>query len=105
MKKEIYSSHLFPYNDILTKEIESWYIYAEYLRKQDSELFGQMLNNCHKYAPAITAKGNDYSTISLFMTILLELHKNILINGIKKDDSITYNLFEDCNYYGNKDGE
>jgi hypothetical protein len=50
MKEEISSSYssynLFPYDDIVTKEIESWNSYVASLRKQDKELFYEMLNRC-----------------------------------------------------------
>jgi hypothetical protein len=81
VKKEISSSNLFPYNDIITKEIESWKGYADCLRKQDRELFYKMLNSCYKYSAAITAKGNEQyssSTSSVIMSILLEHHTNLL---------------------------
>jgi len=82
MKEEISSSfssssNLFPYDDIITKEIESWKSYADCLRKQDRELFYKMLNSCYKYSSAITTKGKEYSTTSVLMSILLE-HKYLL---------------------------
>ena len=85
-------SNIFPYNDILTKEIESWQSYAECLRKKDREIFNTMLKNCYKYSQAINAKGKDYSTSSLLMTILLEHHKITLNNQIKKNDIVNYNI-------------
>ena len=61
MKDKIYSSNLFPYSDIITKEIESWKSYADCLRKQDRKLFYEMLNSSYKYSSAITVKGKEYS--------------------------------------------
>lgn len=78
MNKETFSYNLFPYDDIVTKEIESWKSYADYLRKQDKEMFYEMLNRCYKYSSAITAKGKEYSTASVLMSILLEHHKRML---------------------------
>ena len=72
------SSNLFPYDNIITKEIGSWKSYADCLRKQDRELFYKMLNSCYKYSPAITVQGKEYSTTSVLMSILLEHHKNLL---------------------------
>ena len=48
------SSSLFPNEDILTKEeIESWKSFGDSLSsKEDRELFGNMLNDCYKYATA-----------------------------------------------------
>ena len=81
MNKEKSSYNLFPYDDILTKEIESWKSYVDCLRKQDKELFYEMLNRCYKcykYSSAITAKGTEYSTTSILMSILLEYNKYLL---------------------------
>lgn len=83
VKEEILplSSNLFPYNDIVTKEIESWQSYADCLRKQDRELFYDMLKNCYKYSLAINAKVKEDSfstTTSVIMSILTEHHKNLL---------------------------
>jgi hypothetical protein len=50
---------LFPNEDILTKEIESWKGFANSLSsKEDRELFGNMLNDCYKYAAAINQRVN-----------------------------------------------
>jgi hypothetical protein len=70
--------NLFPYDDIVTKEIDSWKSYADCLRKQDRELFYKMLNRCYKYSSAITTKGKEYSTTSVLISILLEHHRNLL---------------------------
>lgn len=79
MKEEKSSSYnLFPYDDIITREIESWKSYADCLRKQDRELFYKMLNSCYKYSSAITTKGKENSTTSILMTILLEHNKHLL---------------------------
>jgi hypothetical protein len=48
---------LFPNEDILTKEIESWKSFADSLHVDNRELFMSMLNDCYKYAIAINAKG------------------------------------------------
>jgi hypothetical protein len=48
---------LFPEEDILTKEIESWKGFADRLQDEDSETFMKMLNDCYKYSKAINAKG------------------------------------------------
>lgn len=72
-------SSLFPYQDILIKEIETWKSYANCLIKKDRELFEQMLTSCYKYSSSINAKGEDYSTESLLMSILFEQYKKIFI--------------------------
>ncbi len=68
-------NQLFPYQDILTKEIESWRNYSDCLLQKDRDLFKEMLTNCYQYTPSINAKGKEYSTESLLMTILFELYK------------------------------
>lgn len=83
VKEEILSSssNLFPYNDIITKEIESWKSYADCLRKHDRELFYDMLKSCYKYSSAINAKvKEDYfsTTTAVIMSVLIEQYKNLL---------------------------
>jgi len=54
---------LFPNEDILTKEIESWKGFADNIRSEkDRQLFNKMLNDCYKYATAINAKGEPFPT-------------------------------------------
>ena len=69
---------LFPNEDILTKEIESWKCFGDSLSsKEDRELFENMLNDCYKYAAAINAKGEPFPTEPLIMALLLSQHKMI----------------------------
>jgi hypothetical protein len=69
---------LFPNEDILTKEIESWKCFANNLSsKEDRELFEKMLNDCYNYAAAINAKGQPFPTEPLIMALLLSQHKMI----------------------------
>jgi hypothetical protein len=69
---------LFPNEDILTKEIESWRSFVDSLSsKEDRDLFNNMLNDCYKYAAAINAKGEPFPTEPLIMTLLLSQHKMI----------------------------
>jgi len=69
---------LFPNEDIAIKEIESWKGFADSLRtKEDRKLFLNMLNDCHKYAVAINAKGAPFPTEPLIMALLLLQHKMI----------------------------
>ena len=52
---------LFPNEDILTKEIESWKSFVANLSSsEDRKLFENMLNDCYKYAAAINGKTNHY---------------------------------------------
>jgi hypothetical protein len=78
--KEIVSKDmsLFPNEDILTKEIESWKGFANSLSsKEDRELFEKMLNDCYNYAAAINAKGQPFPAEPLIMALLLSQHKMI----------------------------
>lgn len=68
---------LFPNEDILTKEIESWKGFADSLHSDNRELFMNMLNECYKYAAAINAKGEPFPAEPLIMALLLSQHKMI----------------------------
>ena len=52
---------LFPNEDILTKEIESWKHFANNLSSQkDRDLFEKMLNDCYKYVLQLMPKANHF---------------------------------------------
>jgi hypothetical protein len=69
---------LFPNEDILTEEIESWGTFANNLNSQEfKEIFNKMLSGCYKYANAINTKGEPFPTDSLYMTLLLSHQKMI----------------------------
>ena len=68
---------LFPYEDLLTKEIESWKGFADRLDKEGRKVFLEMLNNCYKYAKAINAKGRPFPTEPVIMALLFSQHKLI----------------------------
>ncbi len=56
---------LFPEENILTKEIESWRGFADSLKSdEDRKLFLKMLNDCQKYALAINAKETPFPTVT-----------------------------------------
>jgi hypothetical protein len=66
---------LFPNENILTKEIESWKSFEDRLSsKEDKELFEKMLNDCYNYAASINAKGQPFPTEPLIMALLLSQH-------------------------------
>jgi len=74
---------LFPEENLLTKEIESWKAFAEGLKsEEDKKLFLEMLEKCHKYSVAINAKGRPFPTEPLIMALLLEQQK--MINWLQK---------------------
>jgi hypothetical protein len=69
---------LFPNEDILSKEIESWRSFADSLNsKEYKELFNKMLSDCYKYANAINSKGEPFPTDSFLMSLLLSQQKMI----------------------------
>jgi hypothetical protein len=61
----------------LIKEIESWKGFEYALREENRILFHEMLNECRKYGDAAKAKGDNYSTESLFLALLLQQQKMI----------------------------
>jgi hypothetical protein len=63
--------------DFLAKEIESWKGFEYALREENRILFHEMLNECRKYGDATIAKGDNYSTESLFMVLILQQQKMI----------------------------
>ena len=66
---------LFPEENILTKEIESWRVFADSLKsEEDKKLFLEMFQ---KYSIAINTKGKPFPTEPLIMALLLEQHKMI----------------------------
>jgi hypothetical protein len=74
---------LFPYEDILAKEIESWSGFADALRDEDRVLFSRMLQHCYQYIDSINSKGEYYSTESILTCLVFVQHKiiNWLINN------------------------
>jgi hypothetical protein len=85
---------LFPNEDILTKEIESWKSFANNLSsKEDRELFEKMLNDCYKYAAAINAKGQPFPAEPLITALLFSQHKMVdwLTKQISKHESLNNN--------------
>ena len=68
---------LFPNEDILTKEIESWKGFVDSLPAEDRKTFMKVLNDCYKYSKAINVKGEPFPTESLIMALLFSQHKMI----------------------------
>ena len=86
---------LFPQENIITKEIESWRGFADGLKsEEDKELFLEMLEKCHKYSIAINAKGKPFPTEPLIMSLLLEQHK--MINWLENKIRIPKQRFFKC---------
>ena len=62
---------LFPKDDILSKEIESWKAFGDSLREEDREIFHKMIQQCYRHIKAINVKGEPYTTESLLMSLIL----------------------------------
>jgi hypothetical protein len=63
--------------DFLAKEIESWKGFEYALREENRILFHEMLNERMNFGDAAIAKGDNYSTESLFMLLILQQQKMI----------------------------
>ena len=61
---------LFPNEDILTKEIDSWKGFADSLLAEDRKTFIKILNDCYKYAKAINTKAQPFPSEHLIMALV-----------------------------------
>ena len=68
---------LFPDDDILIREIESWKGFADMLCSTDRGLFLQMLNDCYRHSNAINARGEPFPAEDILMTLVFIQHKMI----------------------------
>ena len=76
---------IFPKDDLLAKEIQSWNAFGDCLRKEDRETFNKMTQQCYRHIKSINAKGEPYITESLMMSLILIQHQMIefLVNSKK----------------------
>jgi hypothetical protein len=73
---------LFPDEDVLTKEIETWRGFIEKLLSEDDRArLTKLLNGCYKYAVAINSHDHPFPAEPVIMTLLLSQHK--MINHLK----------------------
>lgn len=75
---------LFPDEDILAKEIETWQGFIDKLPSdEDKAILTKLLNECYKYSLAINnhAEEHPFPQESLIMSLLLIQHK--LISNLK----------------------
>ena len=75
---------LFPDEDVLTKEIETWRGFIDKLPSdEDKAVLTKLLNECYKYSLAINnhAEEHPFPQESLIISLLLIQHK--LINQLK----------------------
>jgi hypothetical protein len=72
---------LFPDEDILTKEIETWRGFIDRLpTDEDKVVFTKLLDDCYKYSVAINnqAQEHPFPAESLILALLLTQHKLII---------------------------
>ena len=67
---------------ILKQELDKWKNFSFILRKQNRKLFEKMLQSSYKYSDAINAKGKEFSTVSLLISLIFDQHKMLLINAV-----------------------
>ncbi|MGH9977846.1 MAG: hypothetical protein ACRD8Z_18725 [Nitrososphaeraceae archaeon] len=75
---------LFPEEDVLTREIESWRGFIEMLpTDEDKAVLTKLLNDCYKYSLAINSQAqmHPFPSESLIMSLLLSQQK--IINHLK----------------------
>jgi len=73
---------LFPDEDVLTREIETWRDFIEKLPSEDDKaIMAKLLNDSYKYAVAINSHDHPYPAEPVIMALLLSQHK--LINQLK----------------------
>ena len=65
---------------ILNQELDKWYNFSFVLRKKNRILFEEMLQSSYKYSSSINAKGKEFSTESLLMSLIFDQNK-ILLNS------------------------
>ena len=76
---------IFPQDDLLAKEIQSWKSFGDSLRLEDRKIFNNMIQQCYKHIQAINVKGEPYTTESLMLSLILIQHQMIefLVNSKK----------------------
>ena len=62
---------------ILQRELKKWKTYSNILRQPNRDLFNEMIQSIYKYSNAIDAKGENYATESLLMSLIFEQYKMI----------------------------
>lgn len=67
---------------IVKQELDKWNNFSFILRKQNRKLFEKMLQSSYKYSGAINAKGKEFSTESLLISLIFDQHKMLLINAV-----------------------
>jgi hypothetical protein len=87
---------LFPDEDALTKEIETWRGFIDKLPSdEDKAIMIKLFDDCYKYAVAINSHDHPFPAEPVIMALLLSQHK--MINRLKFiiQSKKTDNEFED----------
>ena len=87
---------LFPDEDVLTKEIETWRGFIDKLpTDEDKVVLTKLLNSCYHYSVAINnhAQEHPFPSESLIISLLLAQHK--LINQLKSMIQSTSKQYND----------
>ena len=79
--ENIYDNNYNIDSTILNQELEKWYNFSFVLRKQNRELFDRMIQSSYKYSNSINAKGKEFSTESLLISLIFDQHKMMLSNS------------------------
>jgi hypothetical protein len=66
-------------NNELKQEIEKWYNFSFVLRNTNRILFEEMLHLSYLYSSSINAKGKEFSTESLLISLIFDQHKKMLL--------------------------
>ena len=75
---------LFPEEDVLTKEIETWRGFIEKLpTDEDKIMVTKLLDSCYKYSVAINSQAQTHPFPSESLIMALLLTQNRLINHLK----------------------
>ena len=89
---------LFPNEDVLTKEIESWKGFADSLKSEkDRQLFNKTLNDCYKYDTANNAKGSVLTIRCQLLIAIDVVVVTITLIQIRKSKSMCMVILM-CNY-------
>ena len=71
---------LFPNENLITKEIESWKGFEYALREENRILFSKILSECREnkdYVRAASSKGQSFAAESLFLALIFQQQKMI----------------------------
>jgi hypothetical protein len=95
---------LFPDEDVLTREIETWRGFIEkLLSDEDKVVLTKLLDGCHKYSVVMNthAQTHAFPSESLIMALLLTQHKMINYLKLIMQSNQTDNYFKNGSIHNN----